>query len=125
MKFWEAVSAFREFKTALAEVFSSARWSAIHGDRFTRYDELVRTQDRTALDSYLPVELTREIARRCDGLQFCFSPDTGSLRRATPALAADAGAIALTALDVHDRFGGSVIEEVLEYGSATVTDHAA
>ncbi len=125
MKFWEAVSAFRDFRPALVQVFGSAQWSATHGERFTRYDELVHTQDRTALDSLLPIELRREIARRCDGLQFCFAPDTGCLRRATPALAAEVGAITLTALDVHDRFGGSVIEEVLEYGSATVTNHRA
>jgi hypothetical protein len=125
MKFWETLSAFREFPTALAEVFGSDRWSATYGDSFLRYAELVRTQDRATLDSHLPVELTREIARRCDGLQFYFSSDTCSLRRATPGLAADVGAITLTALDVHDRFGGSVIEEVLEYGSVTVTNHAA
>ena len=74
------------------------------------------------MDSPLPIELTREIARRCEGFCFYFSPDTRSLRRATAGLAADAGAITLTALDVHDRFGGSVIEAVLEYGSARVTD---
>jgi hypothetical protein len=125
MKLWETVSAFREFPTALAEVFRSDRWSATYGDSFSRYAELVRTQDRATLDGHLPVELTREIAQRCDGLQFCFSPDTSSLRRATRALPADAGLVTLTALDVHDRFGGSVIEEVLEYGSATVPNHAA
>jgi hypothetical protein len=124
MKLWEAVSAFREFKTVLAEVFASDRWRSMHGVDFARYDELVRTQDRATLDSHLPVELTREIARRCDALQFSFSSDTGLLRRATPGLAAEAGEITLTALDVHDRFGGWVIEEVLEYGSATVASHA-
>lgn len=125
MKFWETLSAFREFPSALAEVFGSDRWSATYGDSFLRYAELVRTQDRATLDSHLPVELTRQIAQRCDGLQFCFSTDTGSLRRTTLALPAEAGMITLTALDVHDRFGGSVIEEVLEYGSATVPNHAA
>jgi hypothetical protein len=125
MKFWEAVRAFREFTPGLAEVFGSERWSASYGDSFLRYDELVRTQDRAALDSPLPVELTREIARRCDRLQFYFCAATGSLRRAMPGLAADAGAITLTALDVHDRFGGSIIEEVLEYGSVTVPNRAA
>jgi hypothetical protein len=26
----------------------------------------------------------------------------------------------MTALEIHDRFGGSIIEEVLEYGSAHI-----
>lgn len=125
MKFWETLSAFREFPTALAEVFGSDRWGATYGDSFSRYAELVRIQDRAALDSHLPIELTREIAQRCDGLMFCFSTETGSLRRTTRELPAEAGVIILTALDVHDRFGGSIIEQVLEYGSATIPNHAA
>jgi hypothetical protein len=32
--------------------------------------------------------------------------------------------IEMTALEVHDRFGGSVIEEVCEYGSAQLNDGA-
>jgi hypothetical protein len=124
MKFWEATSAFREFTPVLAEVFGSERWRATHAENFFRTDELVHTQDRAALDSLLPIELTREIARRCDGLQFYFCAAIGLLRRARPGRPADAGAITLTALDVHDRFGGSVIEVILEYGSATVGGRA-
>jgi hypothetical protein len=125
MKLWEAVSAFRQFNQALAEVFGSERWRATHGQSFLRFDEFVRTQDRRALDSYLPVELTREIAARCTGLQFSFSAESGYVRAATSGLAAERDAITMSALDVHDRFGGSVIEEVIEYGSASVTDSAA
>jgi len=125
MKLWEAVSAFREFESVLAEVFGSDRWRGSFGGSFSGFDELVRTQDRATLDSHLPVELTRELARRCDGFRFQFVPVTGLLRRAASDVMPDAGAITLTALDVHDRFGGSVIEEVLEYGSAKVTDRSA
>src|SRR5262245_56547092 len=125
MKLWEAVSAFREFQSALTDVFGSERWRAPYGGTFSRLDELVRTQDRAALDSPLPIELTRELARRCDGFRFHFSPDTGWLRRATPGLAAEASVITLTALEVHDRFGGSVIEEVREHGSARIAIRAA
>ena len=120
MKLWEAVRAFREFRIVLADVFGSEQWNASYGDGFSRFDHLVRAGDRATLDSHLPLELTREIARRCDGFQFYFLPETGLLHRATPGSAAEGGAIKLTALEVHDRFGGSVIEEVLEYGSATV-----
>ena len=135
MKFWEAVSAFREFPHILAEVFSSERWRATYGDSFSRYDELVRTRDR-AINSLLPLELTRDIASRCDALQFCFSPGSGILRRATPCSILDrqthwiwgltlrASDVTLTAREVHDRFGGSIIEEVLEFGSARVTNGA-
>jgi hypothetical protein len=122
MKLWEAVSAFREFPHVLAEVFASDTWRARYQERFSRFDELVHVQDRSALDYYLPLELTRDIARRCQGLTFSYSPESGRLHRRTPDPAEDPNAITLSALDVHDRFGGSIIEEVLEYGSAKVTD---
>lgn len=121
MKFWEAVSAFRGFERELAEVFGSERWRAAYGESFARISELVRTQDRGILDSQLPVELTREIATRCTALQFSFSPKNRCLY---PGPAAARGAITMSALEVHDRFGGSVIEEALERGCANVNEPA-
>lgn len=122
MKFWEAVSAFRELETVLEEVFGSERWRATYWQDFLRFDEIVRKQERSILDSTLPVELTREIARRCDRMQFSFSPESGCLSLTSPALAVDSRTITLSALDVHDRFGGSAIEEIIEKGSITVVD---
>jgi len=124
MKLWEAVSAFRDFKSVVKEVFSSERWHSTYGQKLSQYDEFVRARDRSMLDSYLPVELTREIAARCMRLRFCLSQD-GWLRRAAADLTAQPGTTTLSALDVHERFGGSIIEEVLEYGSARVTNHPA
>jgi hypothetical protein len=122
MKFWEAVSAFREFETVLEEVFGSESWRATYGQDFSHFDEIVRKQERSILDGPLPLELTREIARRCGRMQFSFSPESGCLRLKSPALAADSHTITLSALDVHDRFGGSVIEEIVEKGSITIID---
>jgi hypothetical protein len=122
MKFWEAVCAFREFETELEAVFCSERWRDTYGRDFLRFDEIVRNQERSILDGPLPVELTREIARRCDRMQFSFSPESGCLRLTSPALVADSRTITLSALDVHDRFGGSAIEEIVEKGSITVID---
>src|SRR6185295_11208527 len=85
--------------------------------------DLVRTQNRAILDSELPLELTREIAQRCDTL-FCYSSETGLIRRLMPNLKPESGMVILTALDVHDRFGGSAIEKVLEHSSASVPKHS-
>jgi len=122
MKFWEAVSAFREFPDVLAEVFGSDKWRTVYGETFSRWEELVNAQDRAALDEYLPLELTREIAKRCQGLTFGYSAETGHLWRMPAVFAQGLQTMMLSALDVHDRFGGSVIEEVLERGSARVMD---
>src|SRR4030095_11729722 len=124
MKFWEAVSAFREFKSEWEEVFGGEKWEATYGQSYLCFDELVHVQDRSTLDSYLPVELTREIAGRCARLALCLSED-GWLQKASACWAWQPGAIILTALDVHDRFGGSVIEEGLEYGSTKIVLYVA
>ena len=60
MKLWEVVSGFREFTNEVAAVFSSERWRGGYGATLSRFDELVRTQDRAVLDSLVPLDLTRD-----------------------------------------------------------------
>ena len=124
MKLWEAVSAFHTCGSVLQDVFSSERWRESFSVSFSRFGELVHTQDRNMLDSYLPIELTREIAARCPQLQFSLSKD-GQLRRSMPEDELSGDVTMLSAVDVHDQFGGSLIEEVLEYGSAKIPKESA
>ncbi len=119
MKLWETVSAFRDFGSVLQDVFGSERWRASYGASYARFDELVRAQDRSLLDAELPIELTREIAARCPHLQFRLTED-GWLRRHLSNARFRDGGEALSAIEVHDRFGGSLIEEVLERGSTRI-----
>jgi hypothetical protein len=124
MTLWEAVSAFRHEKGALDEVFGGATWRGAYLDSYGRFSVAVAENDRALLDSPLPLELTREIAARCRSMKFVYSPSEGLLVAAGPATATRAGREMLTALDVHDRFGGWLIEEVLEFGSARVGSQA-
>ncbi len=123
MKLWEAVSAFRNATDALDAVFGSDKWRPVYFEAYSHFDELVRKQDRTTLDALLPLELTREIAARYHTVNFRFYPKDRALRVANPQCVTADEFLELTALEVHDRFGGSVIEEVFEYGSAYVTDN--
>ena len=120
MKFWEAVSAFRDDKETLDEVFGSDKWRTAYFESYSHFDELVRKQDRTVLDALLPLELTHEIAARYHKAKFSFSPRDRILRAASAERVTGDNLLEMTALEVHDQFGGSVIEEVSEYGSAHV-----
>lgn len=120
MKLWEAVSAFRDDKQTLDEVFGSEPWRTAYFEAYSHFDELVRKQDRALLDTLLPLELTRDLASRYRKTKFLFHPQEGLLRIADAGSSTRNGYLEMTALEVHDQFGGSVIEEVLEYGSAHV-----
>jgi hypothetical protein len=118
MKLWEAVSAFRDDQETLATVFGTEPWRTAYFEAYSHFDELVLKQDRALLDTLLPLELTRAIASRYQKTKFLFHPREGILRIADTGSSTRDGHLEMTALEVHDQFGGSVIEEVLEYGSA-------
>jgi hypothetical protein len=116
MLFWELVSAFRERRDLLHEVLHRPEWSETYGAWLDRFDDLARRQDRSILDAPVPVELSRAVAR---GDERLWSLDDGGwLRRAKgPPLPAQRE---LTTVEVHDAFGGAVIEEVEERGPFNV-----
>ena len=121
MKFWELVSAFRSEEDLLVSIFSTARWREPYLQYWLSSNQLVSEQRRDILDALVPVDLSREVAAR-SRLRFFYHP-TDRILRSRPTQPGQHSS--MTALEIHDRFGGSIIEEVLEYGSATVTDHAA
>ena len=121
MRFWETISAFRDDPETLRSVLDSEKWHTPYGDWNSHFDEYVRRQDQQILDALLPIELTREIAARYHKIDFYFYPKLRILRMIKRDSLPNQRTIEMTALEVHDQFGGSVIEEVLEYGSAYIT----
>lgn len=122
MKFWEAISAFRDDPEALDRVLGSDRWRSEYYKLYSHFDEHVREQRRDVMDMLLPLELTREIAANCHKKRFWYDPSRQELRVAEEGILIPGKYIEMTALEVYDRFGGSMIEEVCEYGSAQVND---
>jgi hypothetical protein len=120
MKFWETMSAFRGDEKALREIFENERWWTPYFQMYSNFNALLEKQRRDVLDILLPIELTREIAARYNKEIFHFYPEKLLLRCAGVNDPPDKDCIEMTALEVHDRFGGSFIEEVFEYGSAHI-----
>ena len=112
MKLWELVSVCRgRHREALISALSSGPWSSERDD-VERFDELVESQDRERLDRMVPEALVEAVVARLD---YQFSVVDSTLRIAS----ADSRDI-LSAPEVGKRYGYSIIEEVLERGSATI-----
>jgi len=122
MKFWEMVSAFRDQKTILERVLRSPRWQPDFWEKYQNFERLVERQDRQILDAFVPIELSREIATECHELKFHFNSEKGVLHKLVSGRVPDGTHIVMTVLEVHDQFGGSIIEEVLEKGSANLEE---
>jgi hypothetical protein len=98
------------------QVFSGERWQRDYLALYEKYPHL----DGSDMNSLVPVELSREIAARCP-LRFAFFPTSGYLVEALPPFYCPGGHyVTMTAVEVHDRFGGSVLEEVLVKGCAVM-----
>ncbi len=117
MTLWEAFSILRDNDEALKSIFGSERWRDTYFDIYSNFDELVRKQDRSALDALPPAELSCEVATRCQK-KFYYYPEERLLRLVSER---STSLVELTALETHNRFGDSVIEEVLEYGSVHIS----
>ena len=113
MKFWQLVSAFRSEASVLKLVFASHDWGQF-GDWYTRFESIVAAQDRLVLDEPVPDALVHAVAS-LSAQEFQLTPD-GTLRIASD----DCDGEVLSAVDVLERFGGAVIEEVHEFGSVRV-----
>jgi hypothetical protein len=119
MRFWELVSAFRDWPDVLRDVLATDPWRRDYLALYERFNELVERQDRDILDAPVPLDLSREVSARCPQ-RFIFDPASRALRCTGPGEPSVADLVTMTALQIHDRFGGSVIEEVFEKGSARI-----
>jgi hypothetical protein len=98
---------------------ASEPWRGDYLGLHARYNELVGQQDRGVLDAPVPLGLSREVAARCPQ-RFAYDPASRQLRLAGPGAPGAAGPVEMSALEVHDQFGGSAIEEVFEKGCARI-----
>ena len=113
MKFWELNSIFRREPAALRAVLEKPRW-AEYKRWHDQFDQLIDAQRREILDMEMPDALCR------DALGIYprkFIVRDGWLREC------ETGGD-LTALEVYQRFGGSVIEDAQEKGTAYVDEES-
>lgn len=88
------------------------------GEYFDRFAPLVQAQDRSILDSPMPLEFSHTAAARCNDLIFTICSN-GNIHR----LAVGAASIsAVSAVIIHDYFEGTVIEEIRGKGSYQLPD---
>lgn len=114
MKFWELDSIFRgERQQALEKMLSDKRWQNFKND-LAIIDDLITRQDRSKLDQEIPESLMIEALEQLDS--------TFVIKR-NHLMLADAGEQGLSAVEVARRFGGSIIEDVQEYGSVPVPEN--
>jgi hypothetical protein len=117
MSLWEVISGFREHPAALSSVLSSPAWREKYWEHFCQFPQLVENQDRTILDEPIPLELTRQLCSAC-GKELYLIAQEGSLLSYKPTPTTTFQTLSL--LEVHERYGPAVIEEVLERSVAKV-----
>jgi hypothetical protein len=109
MKFWELVSVCRSDKDILermAEVPEGITFLNWYRD----FGDLVRRQDRQKLDQELPDVVSRHVL---EANNVRYRVERGLIIRARSEPPGE-----FSAVEIFDRYGGSVLEEVQEYGSA-------
>jgi hypothetical protein len=116
MKFWELAAAFRGSPDLLKKVLCRPEWLHPWGAALERWADLVARQERSVLDAPVPHELSRSVAS-FDQRTWSMGSD-GYLRLGPTG---EDGEHLLSTLEVHERFGGWVIEDVLEHGSLRVS----
>jgi len=121
MKFWEVISAFRDHEEVVVRVLSPAEWRKPYLGWYHQWKELVNDQNRLILDAWVPIQLTREIVKQIP-TYYSFDEKSRNLRADRVGMSGSQTVRRLTALQVHDQFGGALIEEVEEYGSAIVPE---
>jgi hypothetical protein len=111
MKLWKMVSVLGG-STAKAEAIarSNPHW-AIYAGWIRDFTELVKLQDRQKLDGELPEAFVREVFSTTQNKIFISTDGTIRSRKVFT------GDIEIGLLEAFDRFGGDIIEEVMERGS--------
>ena len=111
MKLWQLISALGGDTQAAVKTAATKKEWALFAAWLQQYADLVKSQDRQTLDFELPADFVRKCLRPLR-LGFYLGKD-GHIRSRRKSLFDRK----LTAVQVFDRFGGDVLEEILEYGS--------
>ena len=126
MKLWQLLSAFSSEQQVLREVLALPRWREPYLRLFESFGQLVASQDRATLDIDVPLELTRQVFGNSVA-KFVLWPTPENLREFREGGTGYKEQVSLpklSALEVHERFGPAVLEEVREYGSAFIGGRA-
>jgi hypothetical protein len=109
MKFWELISVCRDEPELLERLADSPDW-AEYVDWWRNERVLIVNQDRDKLDHQLPDDLCRHVLT---GSNVRYRILQGHVRWA----ANDTEEQTYRAIEIYDRYGGSALEEVKEFGS--------
>lgn len=115
MKFWELTSAFREEEYILKAVLQQGKWKSFN-DNYENLETIVRKQNREILDKEIPYQLAFEVCSRSQQKFWYYPNREPSLLSTFPWQLKSSNELfeILNAVDVLNRFGGSIIEEVRE-----------
>ncbi len=115
MKLWQLMAIMDGDKALLQSIASSQSSWRQFGIWIDDFEKLVREQDRSKLDYVLPDDMVRLALVRSE--KVCFLDMDGWLRswRMSP------DDVMLTALEVYQRFGCDVLEEIFEKGGVAVS----
>lgn len=119
MKFWELVSIFRTEKDKIEEVLKEQCWAEFL-NHFEMIGDLVKSQNRLALDQEVPFELVKQICNKSE-LKFWLYSDNGELILSSHKRSSDDRFELLRPIDIIERFyNGGLMEEALEFGSVKI-----
>ncbi|MEO7690363.1 MAG: hypothetical protein ABIS51_13855 [Sphingomonas sp.] len=115
MKFWQLGSILRADEWSLIGEVAETRadWAFLQ-EWASNWTSLVNTQDRSKLDAELPVEFVREMLSLSQVTLFL--AHDGWLR----SYQLSGSDLSISALSAFNRFGGTAIENALEYGSIDI-----
>ncbi|GAA3260826.1 hypothetical protein ACFO1B_55950 [Dactylosporangium siamense] len=114
MKFWELFSVARTAPDAMLRLGDMPEWTeylAWWHDRAA----LIRARDNAKLDLEMPDEACRHVLEAVPNRYWIAGGTIRGVREGTPEPT-------YSAVEIFDRFGGSILEEVDERGSARVPD---
>lgn len=112
MKLWQLHSIMRDCPSTISSIaLTRADWRYI-AEWMTDFTNLVRRQDRSKLDFILPDEFVRTVLSRLT-LSFYLNADNQHLRSYSINRSREER---LSAVEAYERFGGDVLEDLLEKG---------
>jgi hypothetical protein len=109
MKFWELMSVCRDEPKLLDHLADSPDW-AEYAAWWRNERELIINQDRAKLDHQLSDDVCRHVLAGSDVRYRIIHGHVRCVPR-------DSEGQTYSAVEIYDRFGGSTLEEVKEFGS--------
>ena len=121
MKFWQLVSLFRDEEPVLESVLKDPQW-ALYFQWYSDYEQHAKSRNTSLLNAEMPDVLCRDAARLSKKNYYVhqehlYRYDVHRDHLYPPALRMPTGASLMSALEAFEKFGGTALEEVLEFGS--------